>query len=540
MSEAKSSTGPAKTMPAKNMPAKNMPAKTAARRQDGAAWAALVLLILLVALGLAWDRLPSGSLPAWAPSLWSAEPDFYLGGIQVHEDSHQRWLDRLEATGFNTVSVTDYAHHGDWDTYNLWFEGDNEGEVKEIRAAKERGFQVVLILRVALDHAFPRNEFLWHGMIQPKTEAELDEWFYRYRSFARWWAETAEREGVDVLMIGSEMNALTSTRPVADLPSLEEWYLNPVKREEQRQRLMEHAAQIEARHLVPPLQQGYEDLGSYLDSRFATERSWAETVAPDVDEVNRRRALLESRWRDLIADVREIYTGPLGYAANFDQYHEVGFWDALDVMGINAYFQLRRHLLPDAEPEDLVPLLRQGWRQVLGGIQSFRDAQGLEGLPVMFTEMGFTYRASSTIEPWASDGFSLVPEAPLEDALAEMRALQQVEAARRRAKREAEAEGRVLAKEELPPLPVSRKRPERLVVWQDQPEEPRERALAVRALYDTLHEMGLQQSDVPFLQGILYWKLSSHPWHWDDEPFVLLIDETSDDPLQAELRRFVR
>lgn len=496
------------------------------RRQDLAAWAALALLILLVALGVAWDRLPLGEE--------EAAPDFLLGGIQVNEDSNERWLDRLEATGFNTVSVTDYAHQGDWDSYNLWFEGEDEGEVREIRAAKERGFQVVLILRVALDHAFPRNQFLWHGMIQPKTEEELEEWFYRYRSFARWWAETAEREGVDMLMIASEMNALTSTRPVAELPTLEEWYLNGEKRAEQRQRLMEHADRIEKRHLVPPLREGYRDLASYLDSRIATERAWAEGVAPDLERINHRRARLDEHWRALIAEVREIYHGPIGYAANFDQYREVGFWDALDVMGINAYFQLRRHLIPDADTADLRPLLKEGWRGVLEDLRAFRRDRGLTEQPVMFTEMGFTYRADSTIEPWAADGFSLVPVATLDQALAEMRARRAAEEARREAERRAEAKGRAVEETELPPLPPSPDHPEQLVIWGDRPEDPAERALAVRMLHEVLTEL-----EDPFLRGLLYWKLSSHPWHRDDEPFVLLIDEASDDPLLQELQRFV-
>ena len=144
------------------------------RRRDWPALATFVVLALLIALGAIWDRLPPGRAeppPAESPP---AEPqrDFLLGGIQVHEESYDRWFDRLAACGFNTVSVTDYAHHGDWDSYNLWFDGDNAGEVREIRAAKAHGFRVVLILRVALDHAFPRNEFLWHGMIQPKSEEE--------------------------------------------------------------------------------------------------------------------------------------------------------------------------------------------------------------------------------------------------------------------------------------------------------------------------------------------------------------------------------
>jgi len=526
------------------------------RRRDWPALATFVFLALLVALGATWDRLPLGraeppsteppssEAPSTAPLPTEPPADFLLGGIQVHEESYERWFDRLAACGFNTVSVTDYAHHGDWDSYNLWFDGDNRGEVREIRAAKARGFQVVLILRVALDHAFPRNEFLWHGMIQPRTEEELEEWFYRYRSFARWWARTAEREGVDLLMIASEMNALTSTRPVAELPSLEEWYLNADKRQDRRRRLLAHADRIEERHLVPPLQKGYRELAGYLDARIATERRWAETVAPDLTEINRRRELLDRHWRELIAEVRRHYHGPLGYAANFDQYREVGFWDALDVLGVNAYFQLRRHLIPDAAPDDLYPLLIEGWRRVLGELRAFRERQGLTDLPVVFTELGYTDRANSTLEPWAADGFSLVPVAPLDEALAEARIRRRAQEARWRAILAAEERP---AEESLPPLPAPPERPEELVIWQDQPERPRERALAVRALHqvaeelqEELQEGRPEETPQPFLRGLLYWKLSSHPWHHDDEPFVLLIDEATDDPLLPELQRFVR
>ena len=64
-------------------------------------------------------------------------------------------------------------------------------------AARQRGLAVVLVLRVALDHAFHRNKFFWHGMIQPRTEAELSDWFWRYRKFTAKWAAIAEAEGMD-------------------------------------------------------------------------------------------------------------------------------------------------------------------------------------------------------------------------------------------------------------------------------------------------------------------------------------------------------
>ena len=48
----------------------------------------------------------------------------------------------------------------------------------------------------------------------------------------------------------------------------------------------------------------------------------------------------ETLWRRVIASIREVYDGPLTYAANFDVYADVPFWDALDLVGIDAYFEL--------------------------------------------------------------------------------------------------------------------------------------------------------------------------------------------------------
>jgi len=157
-----------------------------------------------------------GSVP-WACGVdpRTAGDEFLLGGIQVNEPDLGGWLDALQAEGMNTVSVTRYARQGDWDTDQLSFDPDDDGIVPEIRAARKRGMHVVLILRVALDSAYERNRFLWHGMIAPRTDELLDGWFERYGAFAEHWAAIAEREGVDVLMIASEMNSLTSTVPLA-------------------------------------------------------------------------------------------------------------------------------------------------------------------------------------------------------------------------------------------------------------------------------------------------------------------------------------
>jgi len=48
----------------------------------------------------------------------------------------------------------------------------------------------------------------------------------------------------------------------------------------------------------------------------------------------------EEWFEKLICDAREMYQGKLTYAANWDEYQSISFWDRLDYLGINAYFPL--------------------------------------------------------------------------------------------------------------------------------------------------------------------------------------------------------
>ena len=423
--------------------------------------------------------------------------DFFLGGIQVNEADQQAWFDNLRAQSMNTVQVTDYARQGDWDSDDLTWNEEAPAAVSEIRAAKRGGLSVVFVCRIDLDQSVLRNAFLWHGMIVAKTDELLAAWFEMYGRFVLRWAEIAEREGVDVFMIGSELNALATTLPASQPPALEEYFLNEEKQAARRAQVLAEGQQITSEHL-----QRFETVEAYIDARIATERSWAEAMTggglESLAPLNARRALLESHWQALIAKVRQVYSGRVGYAANFDQYQEVGFWPSLDVMGINAYFPLRNRLLADESEEHLYPLLVDGWREVLGEISALHRGQSLEDLPVIFTEMGFTYRAKSTLRPWAHEGFALIPQATtLKDGSA--------------------GEAREVA-----------------VVWADQPQRLEERAWAVRALWQAHAEL-----EKPILKGILYWKLSSHDYHRDDEAFMVHIGPGSSDPVLPELKRFV-
>jgi hypothetical protein len=342
--------------------------------------------------------------------------DFYLGGIQVNEPDHYAWVDALDDSGFNTVAITVYAKHGDWDSANLWYEDEEAWVVGEAVVAKQKGLEVVLVLRVALDHAFERNKFFWHGMIMPTTDEELAEWFRRYEAFVLKWAQIAEDVGIDVLAVGSELNSLTNTLPLEDLPPLEEYWTNEEKVAGENEKVLVHAEEIEGREIWVRGNEGYDALEPYLEDRSAAHAAWARRTShlddPDpVARINERRELLVKSWTQLIESVRPVFSGSLTYAANFDQYFDVAFWDRLDLIGINAYFPLRKRDLPTGGALDRVDLFRSRWSTILHEIDDFRSQQGVPDHRVLFTELGYVRRANCTIQPWEAHGFAVLPSA---------------------------------------------------------------------------------------------------------------------------------
>ncbi len=119
-------------------------------------------------------------------------------------------------------------------------------------------------------------------------------------------------------------------------------------------------------------------------------------------------------WRSLIAEARGRYNGKLTYAAQWDSIVEDAkdpathpfFWDALDEIGIDAYFPL---VGGSAPPAPSLQLLRQGWTTDPTGmgaspVQLIRNLHGEYGKPVRFTALGYLSRGGTAAFPEKSDG----------------------------------------------------------------------------------------------------------------------------------------
>ena len=99
----------------------------------------------------------------------------------------------------------------------------------------------------------------------------------------------------------------------------------------------------------------------------------------------------EREWRAVIAAVRQQTRAHLTYAANWTDYDRVGFWDALDAIGVQAYFPLTE------QPNPSRAILRSSWRPILAEL---RRVSARIGKPVVFTELGYHPRRRAAAEPW--------------------------------------------------------------------------------------------------------------------------------------------
>ncbi len=96
-------------------------------------------------------------------------------------------------------------------------------------------------------------------------------------------------------------------------------------------------------------------------------------------------------WRDLIKKVRSRYRGLLTYAAHWDRYMDIRFWDQLDYVGINAYFPLTEKMKPTYDE------LLEGWSKWLPEIEEF---QSQVEKPIIFPESGCNSADGAAIRPW--------------------------------------------------------------------------------------------------------------------------------------------
>lgn len=98
-------------------------------------------------------------------------------------------------------------------------------------------------------------------------------------------------------------------------------------------------------------------------------------------------------WRRLVTRVRHQFSGWLTYAANWDDFEHVPWWTEVDLIGVQAYFELGSPPAGGGTVSHLV-----------GAWSPIRDRLALlssqAGRRVLFTEIGYKSHTNATARPW--------------------------------------------------------------------------------------------------------------------------------------------
>ncbi|MTI39505.1 glycoside hydrolase family 113 [Fulvivirga lutimaris] len=95
-----------------------------------------------------------------------------------------------------------------------------------------------------------------------------------------------------------------------------------------------------------------------------------------------RKAVMQrpAYWEGLIKKVRQVYKGKVTYAANWDNFENVTFWNQLDYIGVDAYFPISEEKTPSRNQ------LIESWTENKKQLQKLSKQYDK---PVLFTEFGF-------------------------------------------------------------------------------------------------------------------------------------------------------
>jgi hypothetical protein len=111
------------------------------------------------------------------------------------------------------------------------------------------------------------------------------------------------------------------------------------------------------------------------------------------------------KWRDLIAEVRKVYTGFLTYSANHGNEDRIGWWDAIDIIGMSGYYpvgidnpaQTPNDLSTVPPAESSVEAMKNKWlpiKKKLGYVSKQVNR------PLFFIEIGVCSARGFAAAPW--------------------------------------------------------------------------------------------------------------------------------------------
>jgi hypothetical protein len=133
-------------------------------------------------------------------------------------------------------------------------------------------------------------------------------------------------------------------------------------------------------------------------ARLAELAAWAQAQGADELIAGSELSLLfqdESGWRGVIAGIRPFFSGHVTISSTWPDYEAIPFWDALDSIGVSAYFPLAF-----AEWYESVDAYAAAWEVHRAHLSAVASSYGK---PLTFVEVGYPATPVAATQPWDFD-----------------------------------------------------------------------------------------------------------------------------------------
>jgi len=110
-----------------------------------------------------------------------------------------------------------------------------------------------------------------------------------------------------------------------------------------------------------------------------------------------------AQWRNIIAEVRKVYKGPITYNANHGNEDKVNWWDAVDIIGMSGYYPVGADMnKPNDDPckvpnDSSVEGMKKRWTPIK---QKLKYVSKKFDRPLFFIEIGVCSAKGNTSTPW--------------------------------------------------------------------------------------------------------------------------------------------
>jgi hypothetical protein len=105
-----------------------------------------------------------------------------------------------------------------------------------------------------------------------------------------------------------------------------------------------------------------------------------------------------AEWTKTIRAIRKVYKGQITYSSNWDHYRAVPFWDQLDLIGMNSYWNLGMVGRKTLDRKEITPdTIKQRWGEIQEDLFAFTKSTGK---PLVLLEAGWCSVSNAAHEPW--------------------------------------------------------------------------------------------------------------------------------------------